>query len=384
MFLTAVKNRIGSWCKTMQSKRKGGNKDSRNNRPAWNKNEEPLCFNYGKYGHLAKDCPEPQKEKSGKGKKGKRGQNGGQRQGNNSNNSQSNSSRNTRGGGQDEKQFIPEDLRDLYRSSGGTFSAHVNEQQLQELMQWYDEMIQKEAPGATAVECPGAAATAVETTKDIVADCPEATIDEELQEVSTAVNCPGAVATVDESPGAGTATAAECTVATAVERAEVTAVEATEAVVMESAMVLLHVHSFMEDDRDKLLWDLGANVNITNNIRDFERNSVLDIRSKGIQILIGGGPVVATSIGTMKWPLRGPRKEKNEITVKYTLCIDTFPLKVFSGKMYYRRGGYLNKNTLVNPDGSQLTTINVIRRGFFLWLHGKPEPIIRAPELGDQ
>ncbi|RYP61963.1 hypothetical protein DL771_009937 [Monosporascus sp. 5C6A] len=91
IFLTVMENKAGSWCKTMQSrsskkkndkkfnnaqKGKGGNKDFRDNKPAWNKN----------------------------------------------------------GGGQDEEQFIPKGLRDLYRFSGGTFSAHVNEQQLQELM----------------------------------------------------------------------------------------------------------------------------------------------------------------------------------------------------------------------------------------------------------
>ncbi|RYP12339.1 hypothetical protein DL765_007385 [Monosporascus sp. GIB2] len=76
-----------------------------------------------------KDCPKPQKEK-----KGKKGKQGNQRQGNNNGNSsqnnRSNSSRNTRSSGQSEEQFIPEGLKDLYRSDGKTFSAHINDQQL--------------------------------------------------------------------------------------------------------------------------------------------------------------------------------------------------------------------------------------------------------------
>ncbi|RYO77525.1 hypothetical protein DL764_010212 [Monosporascus ibericus] len=297
MFLTAMENRANSWCKTMQlmlrqtdysfqqlindfnsefynrsgnkkkngksynaQKGKGkGNNNNKDNKPVWNKNGDPLCFNCGKYGHLAKDCPKPQKEKNGKGKKG---------------------------GGQGEKQFIPEGLRDVYRSSGGTFSAQADDQQLQDLMQWYNETLQKSAAGP------------------LVAECPEATVGK----------------------------------------------------------------------------DLGANVNITNNIKDFEKNTVLNIKSKGIYIITGGRPVLATSVRIVKWALKGPRGENNETLVKYMLYINGFPLKVFSGEIYYKRGGYLNKNTLVNPDGSQLTTINVPRRGFFLWLYGKPEPIIKAPE----
>ncbi|RYP42863.1 hypothetical protein DL768_010167 [Monosporascus sp. mg162] len=62
--------------------------------------------------------------------------------------------------------------------------------------------------------------------------------------------------------------------------------------------------------------------------------------------MTGGGPVVATAVGTVKWPLRGPRGENNKTMVKYTLHIDNFLLKVFYGEIFYRRGGYLNRNTL--------------------------------------
>ncbi|RYP45055.1 hypothetical protein DL769_011484 [Monosporascus sp. CRB-8-3] len=289
---------------------------------------------------LPKDCPEPQKERNGKGKKGKRGQ----RQGNNGQNNQSNNSRNAHSGNRNEEQFIPDGLKDLYRSDGKTFSARVEEQQLEDLMQWYDEMIQKAAQGAPVAERPEARG-----------------------------------ASAAERPEARGASVGECTEAQVTDRPKLQEGERPEGTIVGSAM-LLHVHSSCGNDLDKLLWDSGANVNITNNISDFEKNTVMDIKSRGIQIMTGGGPVVATSVGIVKWPLRGPNGERNEITVRYTLHIDNFPLKVFSGEIFYRRGGYLNRNALMSPDGTQLSTINVPRRGFFLWLHGKPEPIIRAPD----
>ncbi|RYP05916.1 hypothetical protein DL765_009679 [Monosporascus sp. GIB2] len=287
---------------------------------------------------MAKDCPEPQKEK--KGKKGKRGQNGGQRQGNNSGNSsqnnRSNSSRNARSGGHSEEQFIPEGLRDLYRSDGKTFSAHIEDQQLQDLMRWYDKMIQKadtaaSSPELQGTDCPELRLQATESTVLQATERPEV----------TETNCAG-VKTVD---GADSFIGIEPQVTERTEPQVADCPEATGSTVAGSAM-LLHVHSSMEDDRDKLLWDSGANVNITNSIGDFERDSILDIRSKGIHIMTGGGPVAATSIGTVKWPLRGPHGENNEVTVKYTLHISDFPLKVFSGEIFYRRGGYLDRNTL--------------------------------------
>ncbi|RYP53167.1 hypothetical protein DL768_001760 [Monosporascus sp. mg162] len=70
-------------------KGKGGNNNSRDNNPAWNKNGEPLCFNCGNF---------------------------------------RNTRSNTCGGGPGKEQFIPKGLGNLYRSSGGTFSAHIDEQ----------------------------------------------------------------------------------------------------------------------------------------------------------------------------------------------------------------------------------------------------------------
>ncbi|RYP63170.1 hypothetical protein DL771_009401 [Monosporascus sp. 5C6A] len=332
MFLTAMEDRAGC-CKfyDRSNKKKNNNngrshnarkgKGNRNNngKPAWNKDGEPLCFNCGKYGHMAKDCPEPLKEKNGKGKKGKRGQNGGQRQGSNNGNSsqsnRSNSSRDTRGGGQSEEQFIPEGLRDLYRSTGQIFSAHVEERQLQDLMRYPErpELQATESPKLQGTDCPELWLQATESPELQAAECPEVT---EIDYFDS----PEPQVTERAKPQM-----ADCP-------------EATKATVVGSAM-LLHVHSSMGDDRDKLLWDSGANVNITNNIGDFEKNSVLDIRAQGIHIMTGEGPVVATSVGTVKWPLMGPGGERNNVTGRYTLQIDDFPLKVFSGEVPVQYNG---------------------------------------------
>ncbi|RYP44799.1 hypothetical protein DL768_008776 [Monosporascus sp. mg162] len=253
MFLTAVEDKAGSWCKTMHS------------------------------------TTEPQKEKNSKGKKGKRGRNGGRSQGNNN---QSNSSRNTRGntrgGGPGEEQFIPEGLGDLYRSSGGTFSAHIDEQQLQ------------------GADSPEATATVANCPEQQAANCPEATAIEDDRPVATVADCPGVTATAPESPEATVANCPELQVANCTElqaadcpETIATAIESPEATVVGSAM-LLHVHSSMENNEDKLFWDLEANVNITNNIKDFEKNSVLDIKNKGIYIMIGGKPIIAIAGRTVK------------------------------------------------------------------------------------
>ncbi|RYP13826.1 hypothetical protein DL765_006698 [Monosporascus sp. GIB2] len=237
--------------------------NTRNGKPAWNKDGQPLCFNYGKYGHMAKDCPKPHKERQN---------------GNSSQNNRSNSSRNprsdARSGSRSEEQFIPEGLGDLYRSNGGTFSAHIDEQQLQDLMQWYDETLQR-------ADCPEATATEEDNPMAIVADCPEPQVAEypeaaaaadctdctetesperpELQATQSpelqGTDCPELRLQATESPGLQAIDRAEVDSADSFVRIEPQVAdcpEATKSTVVGSAM-LLYVHFSMEDDRDKLL-----------------------------------------------------------------------------------------------------------------------------------
>ncbi|RYP42722.1 hypothetical protein DL769_011523 [Monosporascus sp. CRB-8-3] len=75
---------------------KKGNGNSHNanrqNKPPWNKEGQPLCFNCSEYGHMAKDCP---KRRNGSDERSKRAE--------------------------CEASFIPEGLQNLYRTDGKTF-----------------------------------------------------------------------------------------------------------------------------------------------------------------------------------------------------------------------------------------------------------------------
>ena len=102
----------------------------------------------------------------------------------------------------------------------------------------------------------------------------------------------------------------------------------------------------------------------------------MDISSRKFRIATKGGAIYAILIGTVTFRFTGPSVECNWATVPNVLFMKEFPLKIFSGDLFYRSRGRLNGLTLHNPDGSKLTTIDPSRRGFYLWVWGKPEPRI--------
>lgn len=91
--------------------------------------------------------------------------------------------------------------------------------------------------------------------------------------------------------------------------------------------------------------------------------------------------VFGSSMGQVKLPLQGPKGEVNILTLKYVVCIDKIPLNIVSGERFYRAGGRLEGDRVVNADGITITNLDSERRGFFLWLHGKPEPLKNTNSL---
>lgn len=57
------------------------------------------------------------------------------------------------------------------------------------------------------------------------------------------------------------------------------------------------------------------------------------------------------------------------------MCISELPLNIISDERFYRLGGRLEGKGAVNSNGATINNIDSDRRGFFLWLYAKPEPL---------
>ncbi|RYP36572.1 hypothetical protein DL768_010929 [Monosporascus sp. mg162] len=125
-------------------------KNNNSDKPLWNAKGEPLCWNCGKYGHLAKDCRKPKKDgndqRSDQRNNGRNGNNG--RSNNNGNNSNNSNNAQQR---QSKAHFIPDGLEDLYnqppKKYQAGYSAAVDQSEMREIMKLFDRtMKQKSAP----------------------------------------------------------------------------------------------------------------------------------------------------------------------------------------------------------------------------------------------
>jgi hypothetical protein len=75
----------------------------------------------------------------------------------------------------------------------------------------------------------------------------------------------------------------------------------------------------------------------------------------------------------------GIKGEKVLIRMVKCLYIEGFPVKIVSGERWYWSGGHLRGRELVDAQGRPVTTINMPKRGFYLWRYGEIEPQLRTP-----
>ncbi|KHJ34176.1 hypothetical protein EV44_g3800 [Erysiphe necator] len=133
--------------------------------------------------------------------------------------------------------------------------------------------------------------------------------------------------------------------------------------------------SSLSSTTDKWLFDTGADIDATNRRINLVPEKIVDLRPKQFPVQTGSGIVFAECVGEVLLPLKGIKSERTVIRLKYVVCLKSLPLNIISGERFYRRGGYIDRNRIVNPEGRTITHIDTERRRFFLWLHGRPEPL---------
>ena len=126
---------------------------------------------------------------------------------------------------------------------------------------------------------------------------------------------------------------------------------------------------------DRWLYDTGADVDATNCRKNFIPWAIVEIKPGQFPIQTGNGVVHAEFMGEVHLPLMGVKGNPKILRLKHVVNIKELPHNLMSGERFYKRGGRQEGNRLVNSDGTTLTYVDVERRGFFLWLHGHPEPL---------
>ncbi|POS83483.1 hypothetical protein EPUL_005493 [Erysiphe pulchra] len=133
--------------------------------------------------------------------------------------------------------------------------------------------------------------------------------------------------------------------------------------------------SSMSSTTGRWLFDTGADIDATNKRTNLVPDTIVDLEPKQFPVQTGSEVVYAECVGEVLLSLKGVKSERMVIRLKYIVCLKPLPINIMSGERFFRRGGYLDRNRIINPEGRILTHIDTERRGFFLWLHGRPEPL---------
>lgn len=339
---------------------RGSQRTQDTRKPRWDSDGRPLCYNCDEYGHMANKCPKPKRDK------GKASSQDTREQG-----SHAHTNKGTEG---------PAAQGSAPQGTGFTYCTVGNRKAYEDLVAWYNAQMAQRNEGAEGAATAEAAAEATATPTTAV---PTATATKESPGTSTEASTEDLTKAPTSKPVNNTASGPVGDI----HSAQPSEVQHPQAPVISQAtrnssasvnIAQIHHQGVEQPNRSLVLWDSGADVYLTNDLQDFLEGTLVDISSQNFRITTGGGPVFATWMGTVIFHFVGPSGQRNWAQVSNVLYVQQFPLKIFSGDLFYRSGGRLKDLTLHNPDGSALTNIDPPRRGFYLWTWGRPEPTLRA------
>ncbi|KAI2768048.1 hypothetical protein F4815DRAFT_498322 [Daldinia loculata] len=142
-----------------------------------------------------------------------------------------------------------------------------------------------------------------------------------------------------------------------------------------------HLRAFSAEvgKKTELLFDTGSNVHITNDDGDYDAGTVVDIRKFDFTIGTGAGRVTAEKMGRARYEIMSDTYSHSITILNHVLYVKTFPIKIFSGELFYRYGGYIEKDQIKDSRDKTIASLNVKKRGFLLWQRGTREPEVPAP-----
>ncbi|KKF92311.1 Copia protease [Ceratocystis platani] len=127
--------------------------------------------------------------------------------------------------------------------------------------------------------------------------------------------------------------------------------------------------------RNEWLFDTGSTLHICNDLKWFVPGTLAPVGAKGGSITTGGGVVRFLLKGTVAVQLLRRDGTFADIRLTNVALVPQFDINIISGLDFYRKGGSIDKQGLVDRQGKHMAKLDVHERGFYLYLNGVPWPV---------
>lgn len=125
----------------------------------------------------------------------------------------------------------------------------------------------------------------------------------------------------------------------------------------------------------KWFFDIGTDINATNDIKNFVKGSVRLFKPREVAIRTDYGNIYPEKIGEVCLNVKGFEARARRLRFKNIFYVKNLPVNIISGELFYRNECSLQGEKFVDNTGNIMSLLNVSKRGFFLWFSREDEPI---------